>query len=166
MAPDTVGTALLMADSPREPHRLAGYLSAMGIYGTSIAAASLLGRRRGHTLPEEYAVRDVVLGMAATHKLTRIISKDGVTTPLRAPFTRFEENAGSAEVNEVPKEGHVRHAAGELLSCPFCLAPWIAASYVATLAVSPRLARAWATTFTIVGGSDWLQHAYARVRSD
>jgi len=160
-----MGTAVLMPDSPRDPHRIAGYLSAMGLFGTSIAAASVLGRRRGRALPEEYSLRDVALGMAATHKLTRIISKDGVTTPLRAPFTRFEQNAGSAEVDEAPKDGHLQHAAGELLSCPFCLAPWVAGAYVATLALSPRVARAWATTFTIVGGSDWLQHAYARLRT-
>ena len=155
-----------MPDSPREPGRIAGYLSMMGLFGSALATSALLGRRRGRALPDDYALADVLMGMAATHKLTRIIAKDGVTTPLRAPFTNFEENAGAAEVNETPKDGHLRHAGGELLSCPFCLAPWIASAYVATLALNPRLARAWAATFTIVSGSDWLQHAYTHIRAD
>jgi hypothetical protein len=95
-----------------------------------------------------------------------VISKDGVTTPLRAPFTHFEHNTGSAEVHETPRTEPARHVVGELLSCPFCLAPWIATGYVATLAVSPRLARAWAAVFGIVGGADFLQQAYGRVRTD
>jgi hypothetical protein len=55
---------------------------------------------------------------------------------------------------------------GEVLTCPFCLAPWVASAYVAGLALSPRLARAWAAAFALVGASDWLQHAYSRARAD
>jgi hypothetical protein len=55
---------------------------------------------------------------------------------------------------------------GELVTCPFCLAPWIATGYVATLTFAPRLARAWAAVFAMVGGADFLQHAYAAVRQD
>lgn len=154
-----------MSDSPRDPHRIAGYLAAMGVYASGVAAASLLGRRTGRPLPETYAVQDLVVGALAAHKFTRIVTKDGVTTPLRAPFTEFEGEIGSAEVAESPRED-VRHSFGELMTCPFCMTPWIATAYVAGLALNPRLARAWASTFAIVGGSDFLQHAYAHARTD
>jgi hypothetical protein len=153
-------------DTPRAPERVIGYLGMLSLYGGGILGAATLARSRGRTLPAAYEVQDLLVGAVATHKFTRLVSKDGVTTPLRAPFTEFEENAGSGEVNESPRHGHLSHVPGEVLSCPFCLAPWVAATYVAGLVLSPRLARAWATTFALVGGSDWLQQGYSRLRTE
>ena len=153
-------------DSPHEHSRLVGYLATMSVFGSVVAGAAVVGHAKGRELPASYAVQDLLLGAIATHKFARIVTKDGVTSPLRAPFTEFEGNAGSAEVNESPRREPVRHVVGELLSCPFCVAPWIATGYVATLAISPRLARAWAAVFGIVGGSDFLQQAYGRIRED
>lgn len=155
-----------MSDSPHDRHRIVGYLAAMSVFGSATAGAALVGRARGRELPTSYAVQDLVLGAVAVHKFARLLTKDGVTTPLRAPFTEFEGEAGSAEVNESPRKDPARHVVGEMLSCPFCVTPWIATGYVATLAISPRLARAWAAVFGIVGASDFLQHAYGRVRED
>jgi hypothetical protein len=156
-----------MSDSPHDRHRIAGYLSVMSVFGSAVLGAGLVGRSRGRELPTSYGVQDLALGAIATHKFVRLLSKDGVTTPLRAPFTEFEEEIGSAEVQESPKkESALQHTVGELITCPFCLAPWIATGYVATLALAPRWARAWAAVFGIVGGADFLQHAYARVRTD
>lgn len=154
-----------MPDSPRDPHRLAGYASALGAYATGVAATALLGRRAGRGLPASYDWKDLALGAVATHKVARIVTKEGVTTPLRAPFTEFEGEAGSAEVAESPRPGPT-HSLGELLTCPFCLAPWVATAYVAGLALHPGAARAWAAVFSVVGGADFLQHAYAHARSD
>jgi Protein of unknown function (DUF1360) len=155
-----------MPETPRAPHRVAGYLSLLSLYGGAVAAAALVGHRRGREMPHQYGVQDLVIGALATHKFTRLVAKDGVTTPMRAPFTHFEENAGSAEVNESPREGHLTHVPGEVLSCPFCLAPWVATAYVAGLALSPDLARAWASAFAVVAGSDWLQQGYSRLRTE
>lgn len=154
-----------MTESPRDPHRIAGYLTAMGLYASGVAAASLLGRRTGRPLPDSYAVQDLVVGALAAHKFTRILSKDGITTPLRAPFTEYEGDIGSAEVQESPRKDF-RHSFGELMTCPFCMTPWVATAYVAGLALHPGLARAWASTFAMVGASDFLQHAYGHVRED
>ncbi|WP_182525449.1 DUF1360 domain-containing protein [Nocardioides dongkuii] len=153
-----------MSGSPRDPHRIAGYAGAMSVFTSAVAGAALAARRTGK-VPERYSVLDLALGAVATHKLARIVSKEGVTTPIRAPFTEFEGEAGSAELTESPKDG-AGHTVGELLTCPFCLAPWIASGYVAALALAPNAARAWAATFSVVGGSDFLQHAYARTRGD
>jgi len=146
--------------------RIPGYLGAMTAYGASILTTAVVARARGKDLPDGYAAADLALGAIATHKFTRILAKDAVTTPIRAPFTEFEGALGSAEVEDRPKDDHPAHTVGELLTCPFCLAPWTATAYVAALAVAPRAARAWAAVFAIVGGSDALQHLYARLRTE
>ena len=156
-----------MTDSPHDQHRIAGYLTVMSVFGSAVLGATAIGRARGRELPASYGIQDLALGAIATHKFARLMSKDGVTTPLRAPFTEFEEEIGSAEVEESPKKDSApQHTIGELITCPFCLAPWIATGYVATLAIAPRWARAWAAVFGVVGGSDFLQHAYGHVRTD
>jgi hypothetical protein len=152
-----------MADDTHE--RIPAYAGALATYGTTVLAAAIAMLARGDRLPGSYPTSDLVLGALATQKFTRIIAKDAVTTPLRAPFTEFEELLGSAEVQDRAREGRA-HVVGELLTCPFCLAPWTATAYVAALAVAPRAARAWAAVFSIVGASDALQHVYARVRTD
>lgn len=154
----------MLVDTPREPRRQIGYAAAMTVFSSGAAAAAWRARSTGRT-PERYRWADLALGALATHKFARILAKDGVTTPLRAPFTVFEGEAGSAEVDERPRDGH-RHTVGELLLCPFCLAPWVAGTYVAGLALAPGAARAWAAVFSIVGGADFLQQAYARARVD
>lgn len=153
-----------MADSPREPDRIASFAAVLGVFATGVSATALYGRVTGKKLPERVPPLDVVLGAVATFKCTRMIAKDAVTTPLRAPFTQFEENIGAGEVMESPKPGHPQHTIGDLLSCPFCLAPWVSTSYVATLALAPRLARAWAAVFTVVGLSDSLQFGYDQLK--
>jgi hypothetical protein len=153
-----------MADDTHD--RTPGYLGAMTVFLTSVLATVTAGRAAGQELPDGFGTRDLVLGALATQKFTRIIAKDAVTTPLRAPFTEFEKPLGSGEVEDRPRPGHPEHTIGELLTCPFCLAPWTATAYVAALAMAPRAARAWAAVFTVVGGADALQHAYARLRTD
>lgn len=102
----------------------------------------------------------------ATHKLSRLLARGSVTSPLRAPFTQFEGAAGLAEHHERPRgESGVRHTVGELLTCPFCLGVWLATAYVGALAVAPRQARAVASVLGVVAVSDWLQVGYDLARS-
>ena len=155
-----------MSDTPRNPARVTSYLSALVLFGASVSGIAALGKATGKELPDRYSLFDLVVGGLATHKFARLISKDLVTTPLRMPFTKFEEMGGAGEVNETPRGGHPEHAVGEILSCPFCLAPWIATGYVAGLAISPRVARTWAAVFSVVGASDFLQFGYARIRTE
>lgn len=152
------------SDDPRQ--RVPGYAVTLLTFAAGVAGSATLGRLSGQGLPERYRITDLALGAVATHKFARVVTKDVVMTPLRAPFTQFEEPAGSGEVNERPKHTHPEHTIGELLTCPFCMAPWLATAYVAGLSLAPRSARAWAATFTVVGVSDALQHVYARLRTD
>lgn len=145
---------------------LRGYGGSMAVYSSLVATGLLVGVSRQQQLPEQYAVRDLVIGGIATHKLSRLLSKGGVTSPLRAPFTEFSEAGGASEHVETPRGHGARHAVGSLLTCPFCVGVWIATAYVGGLAIAPRQTRACAALFSVVAGSDFLQHAYARVRSD
>jgi hypothetical protein len=145
---------------------LLGYATSMAIFTTGCVAAAIAVRRSGHELPDRYRLSDLALGGVAVHKVTRIITKEAVTSPLRMPFTRFTGDAASAELQEEVRGSGLRRSAGELLTCPFCLAPWLSSGYVAALVTAPRAARAFAAVFSLVFASDALQHVYAKLTDD
>jgi hypothetical protein len=139
---------------------LGGYLAALGVYGLGVGGLAGVAALRGRTLPERFSLGDTVLLSIATHKLSRLVAKDAVTSPLRAPFTRYEEPAGDAELNESVRGRGVRHAVGELISCPFCLAVWIATALAGGMVLAPRLTRTVGVVMTAVTSADLLQLGY------
>ena len=163
-----VGNALhAQAEEYRQgdPRPLGGYLVVMTIFATVVGLAGLVAAWSGRGLPRRIEPYDLALITAGTHKLSRTISKDAVTSPLRAPFTRYRGTGGPAEVMEETRDGGpVRHAIGELLSCPFCLDMWLATGFVIGLLFAPRFTRAVAATFTALAGADFLQLIYARAQ--
>jgi hypothetical protein len=142
---------------------LAGYTAAMGVFGAAVAVTGLSARLAGRPVPPVSA-GDVVLMTAATHELARIISKDAVTSPLRAPLVEFDEAAGASEVNEHVTASGPQHALGELLTCPFCLSVWISAALCGGLVFAPRATRLVAAGLTAVAGANFLQLAYDRAK--
>jgi hypothetical protein len=140
---------------------LSGYVGAMGVYGAFVGGLAVLGRATGARLPNRIGAGDTVLLSAATFKAGRTLAKAAITSPLRAPFTRYEEPAGEDELNEsVPAKGHAEHAVGELLSCPFCLDVWIGTALAAGLVIAPRPTRLAATVLTAIGAADVLHLLY------
>src|SRR5688500_11481896 len=75
----------------------AGDLGAMGVYAGLVVAAAAVVRARGRQLPDRIPLGDAALLTVATFRLARRIAKDPVTSPLRAPFTRFQGPSGHAE---------------------------------------------------------------------
>src|SRR4051794_13290456 len=139
----------------------AGDLGAVGGYGGLVATAGAAVRASGRELPERIPVGDALLLTVATFRLARRIAKDPVTAPLRAPFTRFEGASGHAEVaEEVREHGGVKHAVGELVTCPFCLAQWVGTGFVLGYVTAPKATRLAALTMTMIAGSDVLQFVY------
>ena len=138
---------------------LGGYLALLSTYAGAVGVGGVAAHRRG--LPESVSWSDVALISVATHKLSRILAKDPVTSPFRAPFTRFQGPAGEGEINEEVRATGGQHAVGELLTCPFCLGQWVATAFVFGLVLSPRATRLAATVFTALTASDFLQLAYA-----
>ncbi|MFJ6714721.1 DUF1360 domain-containing protein [Streptomyces sp. NPDC091265] len=93
-------------------------------------------------------------------RLSRLLSKGSVTSPLRAPFTRYEEATGPAEVSESPRGGHIRSAVGELITCPFCLSVWLTATLAGARMVWPRATHTLTGALTALAISDTLQLGY------
>lgn len=153
------------AGNERRP--IEGYLRTMGTYGAVGLTLAGIAKATGRRIPERLSAGDVALMSVATHKLSRLLAKDAVTSPLRAPFTRYAGPAGAAEVSEEVRDdqGHAKHAVGELLSCPFCLAVWISTGLSAGLVLAPRFTRLLAATFTAVAASDFLQLAYTAAKN-
>jgi len=60
--------------------------------------------------------------------------------------------------------GPVRHAVGELLTCPFCLDVWIVAGFTVGLLYAPRTTRLLASTLAALTGAGFLQFAYAKAQ--
>jgi hypothetical protein len=145
---------------------LAGDLGAMGIYLGLVSAAAAAVRASGRDLPERIPVGDGLLLTVATFRLARRLAKDPVTAPIRAPFTQFQGPSGHAEISEEVREhGGVKHAVGELLTCPFCLAQWVGTGFVFGYVAAPRATRLAALTMTMVAGSDVLQFVYDAIQT-
>ncbi len=143
-----------------EERPLGGFLTLMGVYAGAVGGAGLLARARGRSLPDRFTAGDLALLTLATHKASRIISKDAVTAPFRAPFTRFAGSAGEGENMEEVRGQGIRHSIGELLTCPFCTSVWVATGFVAGGVIAPKLTRSAAAMLTAVLGSDVLHLLY------
>src|SRR5215218_3641729 len=144
-----------------EERPLAGDLGAMGVYVGLVSAAAAAVRASNRELPERIPVGDAFLLTVATFRLARRLAKDPVTAPVRAPFTSFQGPSGHAEIaEEVREHGGVKHAVGELLTCPFCLAQWVGTAFVFAYVAAPNATRLAALTMTAVAGADVLQFAY------
>lgn len=134
----------------------------MGCYAVAVAGFGAWFRSSGRALPERVGAADLALVTVATHKSSRLIAKDRVTSTVRAPFTRFEGDGGPSEVSEKARGRGLRRAVGELIVCPYCLSLWIASTFAAGLLVAPRLTRQVMSVVTALFGADALQIAYKK----
>jgi hypothetical protein len=145
----------------REARPLVSYALLVGLYQVAFLTFLFAARKCGRPIPSRIAWSDVILLGVATFKLSRLLSKDLVTSFLRAPFTTFRGMAGEGEVDEEPRGEGMQRALGELLTCPFCLAPWVAAFLAYGLVFSPPLTRLAAGVLAVQGTSDLLQFGFS-----
>jgi Protein of unknown function (DUF1360) len=148
--------------APGEERPLEQFAAMIGVYAVVTATAAYVAGRRG--VAARPAWTDLALATVATYRTARLISKDSVTSPLRAPFARFEEAAGEGEVNEQVRGTGWRKAIGELLTCPFCIGQWAGTVWIAGLALAPRTTRWAAAAMSVMAGSDALQFGRAALR--
>jgi Protein of unknown function (DUF1360) len=148
------------ATNANDERPLRGYASVMAAYVAATASVAAAAALSGKRLPERPAAADLALLAVSTHKISRMLTKDAVTSPLRAPVTMFEGPAGEAELNESARGTGVRHALGELLTCPFCTAVWIASGLAAGLVFTPRLTRFGMGVASAIAGADFLHLGY------
>lgn len=145
---------------PAERPPLLSYAVLAAIFNGLFAVALMAAKRSGRELPERPSAGDVALIGTASHKLSRLISKDKVTSPLRAPFTELQGKGGPSELEEGSRGSGARKAIGELLVCPYCIGLWVVASFAVGLLFAPRLTRFIASIFSALTISDFFQIAY------
>lgn len=135
---------------------LGGYaILAMAYAGLVTLGLARLGKR----LPARHELGDLVVLGVATHKLARTLTKAKVTSPVRAPFVRYEGPAGYGELKETSRGRGLRRAVGDLLTCPWCASAWVAAPLYFAFTMRPRTMRAFAALATVAAISDFLNYA-------
>jgi hypothetical protein len=150
------------ANTSHEEQPLASYGLLVGTFlGSAAAFASWLSRSN-RPVPDQLQLGDLALLSVATHKASRLLAKDRVTSVLRAPFTRHQDDTTAAEVEDTPRGRGLRLAIGELLVCPYCIGMWIAAALTAGLLVAPKFTRWIAFALTTLTVADFLQIAYKK----
>lgn len=145
---------------------LGGYLATMTAYTAVVSALAAAARVTGREVPDGLPIKDVALSALATHKLSRLLAKDPVTSPLRAPFSSYEGTSGPSELHEEVRGSGARKTVGELVTCPFCIGLWVATGFTAGLVFLPRTTRPATGTLAALAGSDLLQYAYAWLQQE
>ncbi len=140
------------------------YAALVAVFNGLLATTLLARRCSNEPLPERIEPKDLVLFAIATQKLSRVITKDKVTSAFRAPFTEVEGKGGAGELEERPRGRGLRRAIGELLTCPFCLGTWVASGFIYGHIFAPRLTRTVASIFAVSGIADFLQQGYVRAQ--
>jgi Protein of unknown function (DUF1360) len=140
------------------------YAALVAVFNGTLAAALLARKCALEPLPERVEPKDIALFALATQKLSRVISKDKVTSAFRAPFTEVEGKGGAGELEERAKGYGLRRAIGELLTCPFCLGTWIASGFIYGFIFAPRITRTLASIFAVGGLADFLQQFYVKAQ--
>ncbi len=153
----------LLAGYSEQKKPLGGYLALAGVFTLALGTGLASAATSEEELPE-LGWSDLLLLGIATHKLTRIATKDLVTSPFRAPFVKFKKSAGAGEVEEEARGDGIQEAVGDLITCPYCIAPWIASALVFGYQRAPRTTRVLGGIFCITAASNFLNHLYAKAK--
>lgn len=148
-----------------EEQLLAEYATMLGFYLTSVVVLTGIAVEQNR-LPRKFGALDLALLGIATHKLSRIVAKDRITSILRAPFVSYIRGAGAGEVEEEPRGRGIQRGIGHLISCPYCTAPWCATALSFGLLFAPRVTRFFAGILASVAMSDFLHRAYLAAKEN
>ncbi len=138
------------------------YATLIGLFNATLGA--FLFWRWRSPARQEVTTGDLFLLGIATQKVSRVLARDRVAQPLRAPFTEFEKPAGAGEVEEKARGRGLRKAIGQLVICPYCLGVWVASAFIYGFNLNPSLTRMVASIFAVSTISDFAQHGYAKVK--
>jgi Protein of unknown function (DUF1360) len=143
-----------------EKERLYSYSTLVGVFNLILAVFLFIVKRTGRQIPERIEAGDIALLGVATHKLSLMLAQDAVISPIRAPFTEYQEKESPKSVDEKPRGKGLQRSMGELITCQFCLGVWLASFFTYGLVLAPRVARLIASLFAVVTVSDHLHQIY------
>jgi hypothetical protein len=148
-----------------EEQLLAEYGAMLAFYLASVTLLTRVAVDQDR-LPRKFGALDLALLAVATHKLSRIVARDRITGVLRAPFVSYIRSAGAGEVEEEPRGCGIQRGIGNLISCPYCMAPWCATALGFGLVFAPRVTRLFGAIFASVAVSDFLSRAYLKMKEE
>jgi len=108
-------------------------------------------------LPDRLPTTDLVRIGLASYKLGRLLTKEEITTFLRAPLTEDPEATK-------PKRTGVAGALGKLLTCPYCVGVWTAAGLASAHVIAPKEARFATWIFSANAIADFANATFVRLR--
>jgi len=79
-------SSLAREHSPNRERPVGSYALLMGTFTSSAAGFAAWFHRSGRELPERIDLRDLALLTVASHKAARVVTKDRVTSAVRAPL--------------------------------------------------------------------------------
>lgn len=161
---DRLDTAPALAGYADSEQPLRAYAALTTLFTAGLAAALIGAQRRGR-LPEQVETKDIIVLGVATHKIARLLTKDSVTSFMRAPFVRLEDKHGTNSVTEKPRGKGLQRSIGELVACPECTGHWVASGLIVGLLHAPRVTRVIGGLYASLAIGDMLQFVYVGLKS-
>jgi hypothetical protein len=109
--------------------------------------------------------QDLILFGTAVHKFSRLATKASVTSPFRAPLTRYECSLGYGEFQEVSRHDGLLGDLGDLVSCNYCADAWIALAGLFGLTKAPATMRVAMQGLSVIAIADFLHVFYETLRT-
>jgi hypothetical protein len=111
--------------------------------------------------PEQFGLKDWVLLVLATFRMSRLVAYDTVMQPYRSPVVEVvPHDSGAGDTTQAKHERGFKRAIGELIACPICNGTWISAGLVYGLCQVPTYTRTLMTVMSVAGAVEILQGAF------
>ncbi len=149
--------------SPSKQIPLSSYGFLTGIYLLLFSFVIWYVNTNGIRLITQMSVVDLLSISIASYKLAWLLSRDFVTSFIRAPFVKYEQTLGAGSVTESARGEGLQLAIGQLLTCPWCLTQWTAVFFMYGLIFIPDITRFTAIVLVIVAIGEILHLGYERL---
>ncbi len=131
---------------------LKGYATLFGVFNLGLLAMLASCRKSTRSM----RLGDYLLLGITTYKVAHILSNDRATSFIRAPFTEYQGSGEGSQVKEIVRGRGLQRAVGDLLTCPYCLSPWVACALVWGFHFQPAATRSLASVMALASLSDCL----------
>lgn len=152
----------LSPERGREKEPMGGYLVASALFAAATTFGLFQLRRRRGTIPKPDAL-DVFVLAVGTLRLSRLVSRDKVMSPVRAPFTEVERDSSNGTLRERARGSGAVRTIGELLTCPRCTAMWAAGALCMTYFWAPDIGRSVGVVLSSAAVSDFANRAFVKL---